>query len=102
MHLEEDNHKPLNFDFFTCSSWKEILLASPKRHRMRTPCRTETSPQACMHMLGSLYLQKENAVGQMNSPYSICGSLYFVRSRGGCDSGKQNHKGYSKCSAVPE
>ena len=89
---------------FTPLSWKEILLTSPNKCGGRTPCGTETSPSD-MHMLESLYLQRKNTAGQiLKFPYSICSSLYFARSRDGCDSRKHLSicKRHPKCLAVSE
>ena len=82
MHLEEDSHKPLIFMFtpllerdpadFSQKTWSENSMQD----------RIMTLSQYAFPQVESLYLQKENTVGQMNSPYCTCGILYFARSRG--------------------
>ena len=71
----------LDFWYLPLHPGKRSCWLFPKDMEWELHAGQNHDPQATC-MLKSLYLQKVNIVGQMNFPYSICGSLYFSRSRG--------------------
>lgn len=101
MHLEEDSHTPLIF-IFTPSPGKRFSKKTWSENS--TQDRIMTLRQCAFPQVESLYLLKENTVGQMNSPYCICSILYFAMSRRSWRLFLENShllgKGHPKCSAI--